>query len=102
MTAQAFKSAYEQIFADMCKALTKSGVDLKLTCTDLDQHEAAEAVCEALIALTSDLLRVAIHTATNNRRATSDYLEWLRDKSDMGEDVKFSAQYWLRKRGIRQ
>lgn len=30
--------------------------------------------------------------------APRDYLEWLRDKSDMGEDVKFSARYWLQKR----
>lgn len=27
------------------------------------------------------------------------YLEWIRDKSDMDEDTKFSANYWLRKRG---
>lgn len=26
------------------------------------------------------------------------YLEWIRDKSDMNEDTKFSAKYWLRKR----
>lgn len=26
------------------------------------------------------------------------YLEWIRDKSDMDEDRKFSAHYWLRKR----
>lgn len=26
------------------------------------------------------------------------YLEWIRDKSDMNEDTKFSARYWLRKR----
>lgn len=30
--------------------------------------------------------------------APIDYLEWLRDKSDMGEDVKFSARYWIKKR----
>lgn len=26
------------------------------------------------------------------------YLEWIRDKSDMDEDRKFSAHYWIRKR----
>lgn len=26
------------------------------------------------------------------------YLEWVRDKSDMNEDTKFSARYWLTKR----
>lgn len=30
--------------------------------------------------------------------APADYLEWLRDKSDMNEDTKFSAKYWLQKR----
>ncbi len=30
--------------------------------------------------------------------APLDYLEWIRDKSDLGEDVKFSARYWIAKR----
>lgn len=30
--------------------------------------------------------------------APSDYLEWIRDKSDMNEDTKFTAKYWLQKR----
>ncbi len=30
--------------------------------------------------------------------APDDYLEWIRDKSDMNEDAKFSAKYWLQKR----
>lgn len=33
--------------------------------------------------------------------APGDYLAWLVDKSSMGEDVKFSAKYWLKKRGLR-
>ena len=28
----------------------------------------------------------------------ASYLEWIRDKSDMDEDTKFSAKYWLKKR----
>jgi len=31
-------------------------------------------------------------------RDDPSYLEWIRDKSDMNEDAKFSALYWLRKR----
>lgn len=31
-------------------------------------------------------------------RDDPSYLEWIRDKSDMDEDRKFSALYWLRKR----
>lgn len=30
----------------------------------------------------------------------ADYLEWIRDKSEMDEDAKFSARYWLKKRGM--
>ena len=30
--------------------------------------------------------------------APTDYLEWIRDKSDMNEDTKFTAKYWLQKR----
>ena len=31
----------------------------------------------------------------------TDYLQWIRDQSDMDEDTKFSAGYWLKKRGAR-
>jgi exodeoxyribonuclease X len=27
------------------------------------------------------------------------YLRWIRDESSMNEDTKFSARYWLQKRG---
>lgn len=30
--------------------------------------------------------------------APLDYLEWIRDMSTLGEDVKFSARYWIAKR----
>lgn len=30
----------------------------------------------------------------------ADYLEWVRDRSDMDEDLKFSARYWLKKLGV--
>ncbi len=30
-------------------------------------------------------------------RDDPSYLEWIRDKSDMNEDTKFSAKYWLQK-----
>ncbi|OJU66632.1 MAG: hypothetical protein BGO05_05365 [Rhizobiales bacterium 63-7] len=31
--------------------------------------------------------------------APADYLEWIAFKSDMNEDTKFTAKYWLKKRG---
>lgn len=33
--------------------------------------------------------------------APLDYLEWIAFKSDMNEDTKFTAKYWLKKRGGR-
>jgi len=39
------------------------------------------------------------HKGTTFAEAPADYLEWIRDKSDMDEDTKFSARYWLKKRG---
>jgi exodeoxyribonuclease X len=38
------------------------------------------------------------HRGTTFEAAPIDYLEWIRDKSDMDEDTKFSARYWLKKR----
>lgn len=38
------------------------------------------------------------HKGTKFEDAPADYLEWIRDKSDMNEDTKFSAKYWLQKR----
>lgn len=38
------------------------------------------------------------HRGMKYADAPADYLQWLCDKSDMGEDVKFSAKYWLKKR----
>ncbi len=39
------------------------------------------------------------HKGTAFADAPEDYLVWLRDKSEMDEDTKFSAGYWLKKRG---
>lgn len=39
------------------------------------------------------------HRGLTFEEAPEDYLEWLRDKSEMSEDVKFTAAYWLKKRG---
>lgn len=38
------------------------------------------------------------HRGTTFEAAPIDYLEWIRDKSEMDEDTKFSARYWLQKR----
>lgn len=38
------------------------------------------------------------HKGTTFEVAPIDYLEWIRDKSDMDEDTKFTAKYWVAKR----
>ncbi|MDW9880502.1 hypothetical protein GOA90_25280 [Sinorhizobium meliloti] len=38
------------------------------------------------------------HKGTTFEAAPIDYLEWIRDKSDMDEDTKFTAKYWISKR----
>lgn len=38
------------------------------------------------------------HKGMTFEAAPLDYLEWIRDKSDLNEDTKFSARYWIQKR----
>lgn len=38
------------------------------------------------------------HKGTAYEDAPTDYLEWIVTKSDMDEDTKFTARYWLKKR----
>ena len=38
------------------------------------------------------------HKGMTFEAAPFDYLEWIRDKSDLNEDTKFSARYWIQKR----
>lgn len=38
------------------------------------------------------------HKGMTFEAAPLDYLEWIRDKSDMDEDTKFTARYWVAKR----
>ncbi|MGX1353387.1 exodeoxyribonuclease X [Bradyrhizobium elkanii] len=38
------------------------------------------------------------HKGTTFEAAPLDYLEWIRDKSEMDEDTKFTARYWAAKR----
>jgi exodeoxyribonuclease X len=39
------------------------------------------------------------HRGMKYADAPADYLEWLAFKSEMDEDVKFSAEHWLKRRG---
>ena len=38
------------------------------------------------------------HRGVKYKDAPADYLMWIRDKSDLDEDVKFTAKYWLKRR----
>lgn len=39
------------------------------------------------------------HKGKTFEEAPADYLRWIVEKSEMDEDVKFSARYWLKRRG---
>ena len=61
------------------------------------------ATVEELITLTNEpvlLLRVAFgkHRGAEWGDVPSDYLAWIVEKSDLNEDVKFTASYHLRQR----
>lgn len=43
-------------------------------------------------------LRFGKHKGIRYEDAPADYLMWIRDKSDLDEDTKFSAKYWLKRR----
>ena len=43
-------------------------------------------------------MRFGKHRGTNFEDAPSDYLSWIRDKSDLDENTKFTASYWLKRR----
>lgn len=43
-------------------------------------------------------LRFGKHKGMKYSEAPSDYLSWIVNKSDLDEDTKFSANYWLKKR----
>jgi exodeoxyribonuclease X len=66
-----------------------------------------EKTADELVAISKypALLRVmnfGKHRGMTFEDAPADYLEWIADKSDMNKDVKFSAKYWLKKRGFRK
>jgi len=44
------------------------------------------------------VLRFGKHKGMKYAEAPADYLRWIRDKSDMDEDTKFSATHWLQNR----
>lgn len=43
-------------------------------------------------------IRFGKHKGEKMRDLPGDYLEWIRDKSDLDRDLKFTADYWLKKR----
>lgn len=43
-------------------------------------------------------LRFGKHKGMRFEDAPSDYLSWIRDKSDLDENTKFTANYWLKRR----
>lgn len=44
------------------------------------------------------VMKFGKHKGMKFEDAPCSYLEWIRDKSDMNEDTKFTARYWLQRR----
>lgn len=81
------------------RALPDAYVTAHLFCRLLAEKTPAEMV--TVSQYPALLRRITFGTKAKGEtyeNAPLDYLIWLRDESNMGEDVKFSARYWIQKR----
>jgi exodeoxyribonuclease X len=92
---------FDRVLADPPhRALPDAYVTAHILVRLLDERSAEEL---AKISEYPALLRVmnfGKHKGMTFEEAPADYLEWIRDKSEMNSDTKFSAKYWLKKRGF--
>lgn len=80
------------------RALPDAYVTAHLFCRLLEHKTPDEMVTISKYPALIKIMNFGKHKGMTFEEAPIDYLEWLRDKSDMGEDVKFSARYWIQKR----
>jgi exodeoxyribonuclease X len=84
------------------RALPDAYVTANLFVRLLDERTVDEMIhiskCPALL----KIMNFGKHRGSTFEAAPLDYLEWIRDKSDMDEDTKFSARYWIARRTARQ
>ena len=80
------------------RALPDAYVTAHLFCRLLDEKTPDEMVTITKYPALLKVMNFGKHRGTTFEDAPIDYLEWIRDKSDMDEDTKFSAKYWIQKR----
>jgi exodeoxyribonuclease X len=80
------------------RALPDAYVTAHLFCRLLAEKTPDEMVAISKYPALLKVMNFGKHKGTTFQDAPADYLEWIRDKSDMDEDTKFTARYWLRKR----
>lgn len=80
------------------RALPDAYVTAHLFVRLLDEKTPDEMIVMSRYPALLKVMNFGKHRGTTFEAAPIDYLEWIRDKSDMDEDTKFSARYWLQKR----
>ncbi|WP_454618355.1 exonuclease domain-containing protein [Bradyrhizobium cenepequi] len=80
------------------RALPDAYVTAHLFVRLLDHKTVDEMVHISKYPALLKIMNFGKHKGTTFEAAPLDYLEWIRDKSDMDEDTKFTARYWVAKR----
>lgn len=80
------------------RALPDAYVTAHLFVRLLDEKSPDEMVTITKYPALLKIMNFGKHRGMMFEEAPIDYLEWIRDKSDMDEDTKFSARYWIQKR----
>lgn len=82
------------------RALPDAYVTAHLLVRLLDFKSVAELVHISKYPALLKVMNFGKHRGVTFEEAPIDYLEWIRDKSEMDEDTKFSARYWVAKRQV--
>lgn len=80
------------------RALPDTYVTAHILCRLLEHKTADEMVTISKYPALLKIMNFGKHKGMTFQDAPDDYLVWIRDKSDLDEDTKFTAKYWLKKR----
>lgn len=80
------------------RALPDTYVTASIFCRLLEHKTADEMVTISKYPALLKIMNFGKHKGRAFQDAPEDYLVWIRDKSDLDEDTKFTAKYWLKKR----
>lgn len=80
------------------RALPDTYVTASIFCRLLAEKTPDEMVTISKYPALLKMMNFGKHKGMTFQDAPDDYLVWIRDKSDLDEDTKFTARYWLNKR----